>query len=125
MPPREWLTRLQDILESIEAIHQYVNGMEYEDFVQDERTQHAVVWNIAVIGEAARLVPDDIEIRYSEIPWSSIRGMRNILVHEYFGIDAGIVWQTAVSNLPALDTQLRKIIAEHESDRSDSIHESE
>lgn len=91
MPPREWLVRFEDILEAISKVASYTVGLDLTAFKSDERTRDAVVWNFAVIGEAARLVPREIEDRFPDVPWASMRGMRNIVIHEYFGTDAEIV----------------------------------
>lgn len=112
MPPREWLVRLEDILEAISKIASYTTGLDLAAFEADERTRDAVVWNFAVTGEAARLVPSEIVARFPDVPWASMRGMRNIVIHEYFGIDVEIVWETATRNLPALEPRLRQIVEE-------------
>lgn len=109
MPPRVWLVRLEDILEAISKVASYTSGLELAAFKADERTRDAVVWNFAVIGEAARLVPSETETRFPDVPWASMRGMRNIVIHEYFGIDVDIVWVTATRDLPALEPRLREI----------------
>lgn len=120
MPPREWLVRLEDILEAISKMASYTAGLDLPAFKADERTRDAVVWNFAVIGEAARLIPSEIEARFPDVPWASMRGMRNIVVHEYFGIDVEIVWVTATRNLPALEPLLRQIIEELREEEPDS-----
>lgn len=111
MPPRESLLRLEDIVEAIDKIERYIAGLDADAFVADERTRDAVIWNIAVIGEAARMLPPELENRYPDVPWARMRGMRNIVVHEYFGIDEGIIWETAARNLPPLARRLREILA--------------
>ncbi len=112
MPPREWLVRLEDILEAISKVASYTSDLDLAAFKGDERTRDAVVWNFAVIGEAARLVPSEIEARFPDVPWASMRGMRNIVIHEYFGIDLEIVWVTATRDLPELEPRLREIVEE-------------
>ena len=112
MPPREWLVRLEDVLEAVSKVASYTSGLDLTAFKADERTRDAVVWNFAVIGEAARLVPSEIEARFPDVPWASMRGMRNIVVHEYFGIDVEIVWVTASRDLPELEPRLRQIVEE-------------
>ena len=120
MPPREWLVRLEDILEAVSKVASYTSGLDLAAFKADERTRDAVVWNFAVIGEAARLVPGEIEARFPDVPWASMRGMRNIVIHEYFGIDVEIVWVTATRDLPALEPRLRRIIDELRREGTDS-----
>jgi len=110
VPPRDWLVRLDDILGAIAKIERYTAGLDLAAFVNDERSRDAVVWNFSIIGEAARLVPSDVEARFPDVPWAAMRGMRNVVVHEYFGIDVEIVWETATRNLPALASRLRQIL---------------
>lgn len=111
MSPRKWDFRLQDMLDAAGKIELYIKGLAFENFVGDEKTFDAVVRQLTVIGEAACHVPDTIAARSPEIPWSVIRGMRNIVVHEYFGIDRGIVWKTATRNIPELRSRLEALQA--------------
>lgn len=74
----------------------------------------AVVRNFEIIGEAASHIPDDIPSKYSEVPWFEMKGMRNIMVHEYFRVDLKIVWMTARESLPALVSTIKRIIAERQ-----------
>lgn len=110
MPPRDWRFRLEDIVDAIRKIERYIAGMDVASFAADERTRDAVIWNIALIGEAARLIPSDIERAYPDIPWARMRGMRNVVIHEYPGVDDGIVWETATRNLPPLIDALLTIL---------------
>lgn len=98
---REMRERLLDILEAIERIEKYtIRGR--NAFEQDELIQTWIVHHLQIIGEAARALPDNIRDKYPDIPWSKIVGMRNILVHNYFGIDVDIVWAVIVNDLPDL-----------------------
>ncbi|MBI5528390.1 MAG: DUF86 domain-containing protein [Deltaproteobacteria bacterium] len=114
MPRRDWIERIEDILDSIRRIRSYVEGMDFDAFFRDRRTSDAVLWNIMVIGEAARNVPEEVRVRYPGIPWEDMRGIRNVIVHEYFGVSLSILWQTVESNLPPLVTALEKIRDENE-----------
>ena len=71
-------------------------------FRADDRTVDAVVRNLIVLGEASRHIPEDVEQRHPEVPWDRMRGIRNVVVHEYFGVDAEILWETARHDLPPL-----------------------
>jgi len=102
MPYRTWLYRVNDILDAITAIRQYVAGMSYEDFVADRKTVDAVIRNLIIIGEAAGHIPDEICEAQPEIPWNDMRAMRNFVVHEYFGVSDKILWDTVQMNLPPL-----------------------
>jgi uncharacterized protein with HEPN domain len=89
--PREWKFRVSDIISAIESILKYIDGMDFNQFEQDQKTIDAVLKNLEVIGEAARHIPSSIKDKHSEIPWIEITGMRNMIVHEYFGISHKIV----------------------------------
>ncbi|AGL01685.1 HepT-like ribonuclease domain-containing protein [Desulfoscipio gibsoniae] len=103
---------LYDILESIEKIQQYTTNLTFEDFVANNMAVDTVVRNFEIIGEAAKHIPDDIQSKYSEVPWFEMKGLRNIMVHEYFRVDLKIVWKTARESLPALLSMIKRIIAD-------------
>jgi uncharacterized protein with HEPN domain len=98
--------RLVDILDAIDRITSYVEGMDYDDFLADRKTQDAVTRNIEIIGEAARALPEDFKERHAEIPWSEIVAMRNVIVHQYFGILPEVVWDVVKNELPTLRSQI-------------------
>jgi uncharacterized protein with HEPN domain len=100
---------IEDILESAQKIGRYTAGMSFEQFVSDEKTVDAVVRNFEIIGEATNRLPDDFKAQYSSVDWDRIRGFRNRIVHDYFGIDYSIVWKIVESYLPELDAELRKL----------------
>jgi len=110
MSSREWVFRIEDILESLERIYKYTHEIHLDQFKSDQRTIDAVVRNLEIIGEAARHVPDSIVQEYAEIPWKYMMGMRNILIHEYFGVNVEIIWQTIKHDLPPLKSQLVNIM---------------
>lgn len=115
MPPREWRQRVGDIVRAVEKIGRYTEGMSLDAFLSDEKTADAVLWNFTVVGEAARHIPAEVETRHTEVPWHRMRGLRNVLVHEYFGVSLTTVWETATRNLPPLVPQLRQILEEEQS----------
>ncbi len=84
--------------------------MDEAQFRESELVQDALIRNFAVIGEAARHVPEGIQNEYPQVPWAKMRGMRNFVVHEYFGVDVRIVWDTTQEELPALATELEEIL---------------
>ena len=108
--PRDYKVYLDDILEASTKIRNYTSGLTLEGFKNDTKTLDAVVRNLEVIGEAAKKVPDDVRSRYPDIEWKKIAGLRDILIHEYFGIDVNIIWDILKNKLPQLDEQVRKIL---------------
>ncbi len=111
MPPRNWRLRIEDILEAIQKTQRYKSGLSFEEFCSDEQVVDAVVRNLEVIGEAARHIPPEIELRHPDVPWGEMRGMRNVLVHEYFGVNLAILWHTVEQDLPPVIENLEKILA--------------
>jgi uncharacterized protein with HEPN domain len=101
---------LEDIIESAEKILQYTEGISYEEFSKDNKTVDAVIRNFEIIGEASNLLPDEIKDKYSEIDWYRIRGFRNRIVHDYFGVDLQIIWKIILEQIPGLITEISKII---------------
>ncbi len=112
MPPRDWRLRLKDILAAIQKLRRHTAGMTFEAFAADEKTIDAVCLNFAVIGEAAARVPETVTARFPDMPWADMRDMRNVIVHEYFGVDATVLWKTIQSDLPPLIPLLEALLAE-------------
>lgn len=110
MPPRDWTLRIEDILAAIEKIERYTAGMTAEAFRGDEKTVDAVVRNLMIVGEAAQHIPPEVLERAPQIAWADMRGMRNIVVHEYFGVSLDILWETAKVDLPPLVPLLRSLL---------------
>jgi uncharacterized protein with HEPN domain len=103
--------RLLDILEAIERIEKYA-AKGKRAFEEDELIQNWMVNHITVIGEACRALPDDFQAQYANVPWADIIGMRNILVHHYFGIDEDAVWSVVEKDIPELKFNLETILRE-------------
>jgi uncharacterized protein with HEPN domain len=110
MSPRLWTDRIRDILEAIEEIQDFTKSMSFEQFQGDPKTLKAVALDIVILGEAAGHVPEDVAASHPEIAWNLIRGMRNRLVHDYFGIDPQILWNTIRNDLPTLVEPLKKLL---------------
>ena len=110
MPSRDWRLRLQDIVESIDEILQRTAGMELEEFTTNRTIVKAVLYDLGIIGEAARNIPSDIQSRYPQIPWRLMGDMRNVIFHEYFQVELKIVWIAIENNLPLLCLQLREVL---------------
>jgi uncharacterized protein with HEPN domain len=103
--------RLRDIDEAIEKIEKYVS-IGYQAFIEDERTQVWIIHRLQVIGEASNHLSDELTEQNQDIPWVDIVGLRNILVHQYFGIDLRQVWETAELDMPILKAKVREILQE-------------
>ncbi len=99
----------EDIVLSIEKIEEYVNGMEYDDFLDDSKTVDAVIRNLEVIGEAAKNISQGIKDQYPDFPWMEMYLMRNKVSHEYFGIDHEIIWDVIKNHLPQNKQQISDI----------------
>ena len=108
--PREWRFRVGDIVDAIGKIELYTEGMDITDFVTDIRTFDAVLRNLEIIGEAAGNIPEEITAQYPQIPWRKMRGLRNVLAHEYFGVHPEIIWATVRSDLPPLKAALNTLL---------------
>ena len=100
---------IEDIWESIEKIERYTEGMTQDSFQSDEKTTDAVVRNLEIIGEAAGRLSKEFTDRHSKIEWVKIIGLRNRIVHEYFGVDIQIIWQILEKDLPTFKVSLKSI----------------
>jgi len=110
LPPRRTERRLRDILEAVEKILRYVEGLDRESFLRDEKTVDAVLRNLSVIGEAARHLPEEFTATHPDLPIAEMRGMRHVVVHEYFGVSETILWQTVTEDLPPLVARLNSLL---------------
>jgi uncharacterized protein with HEPN domain len=108
---RDWRFRVRDILAAQRAIADYTDGMTFAEFVDDGRTMDAVVRNLMTMGESIRWIPEPILDAHPGVPWRILRGVRNVVVHEYFGVDPGILWQTVRRDLPPLEADLEAVLA--------------
>jgi uncharacterized protein with HEPN domain len=107
---RNWKIRVDDILTCIEKINAYTAGMDFEQFREDDKTVDAVIRNFEIIGEAAGHIPLEIQEKYPELAWLEMRGMRNIMAHEYFGISRSITWRAIERDLPPLANGLQEML---------------
>lgn len=116
---RGWALRLEDMIAAIRNILDYTAGLAVEQFGNDQRTIDAVLHNFAVLGEAARHVPPDVESATPDVPWSEMRVMRNIAVHVYHGIKLDRVWKTITDDLPPLLPLREAMLAELDASQTD------
>lgn len=100
---------VEDIIDSANKILDYTNNLSFEDFTQDDKTIDAVIRNFEIIGEAANRLSEDFKNEHSNIDWHRIRGFRNRIVHDYFGIDYSIVWEIKELFLPNLIATLKSL----------------
>lgn len=107
---RDYTIYLKDILEAMEAIEKFVEGMELEGFKDDDKTSSAVIRKFEIIGEATKNVAETIKSKYLEIPWKEMAGMRDKLIHFYFGIKYDLVWHTIKDVIPRIKPIVRQII---------------
>ncbi|MGK7893247.1 MAG: DUF86 domain-containing protein [Xenococcus sp. (in: cyanobacteria)] len=102
---------LKDILEGARRIILYTENMEYDAFLEDIKTQDAVIRNLEIIGEASKNLSEKFRKTHTEVPWKSISGMRDKLIHDYFGINVDIVWGVVTEDLDILVNQISQILS--------------
>ena len=105
---------IKDILENMRDAEGFIRGMSYEQFCADKKTLNAVLRSIEVIGEATKNVPEDIRARYPAITWKEMAGMRDKVIHFYFGVDKEIVWLVVKDRIPVLRPLIERILREME-----------
>jgi uncharacterized protein with HEPN domain len=108
--PRDYKVWLEDILEAVGKIHAYMEGMSQKTFAADPKTLDAVVRNLEIVGEAIKKIPDEVRSKHPAVDWKKIAGLRDILIHEYFGIDVEIIWDIVQNKLPVLEKQIKLIL---------------
>jgi uncharacterized protein with HEPN domain len=107
---REFVDYLEDILDAVMKIEKFISGQSYDDFAHDEKSQFAVIRAFEIIGEASKKIPAHVKKKYSNVPWRVMAGMRDKLVHEYFGVDIDVVWKTATEDIKELKPIIHGII---------------
>lgn len=107
---REFLDYVEDVIGAINDVAGFIKDIEYNDFKNNKKTVYAVVRAVEIIGEAVKSIPKDIKERYPEIPWKEMAGMRDKMIHEYFGVNLRRVWETAKKDIPILKSQFEEIL---------------
>jgi uncharacterized protein with HEPN domain len=112
MTKRDYRIYIKDILKNMETAEGFLKGMLFEDFAKDRKTSYAVVRCIEIIGEATKHIPNLIRKRYPKIPWKRMAGMRDKVIHEYFGVAIEVVWKTVKEEIPKIKPLVKKVLAE-------------
>jgi len=105
---------LKHVLDAISNIEKFIEGIEKEDFLSNVEKQYAVLRGLEIIGEAVKNLSDELKAKHPQIPWKEIAGMRDKLIHQYFGVNLDLVWETIKTKLPELKTQISRILKEIE-----------
>jgi len=103
---------MKHILDAIHRVEEYTQNIEYKDFIENHLIQDGVIRQIEIIGEAVKILSNEIREKYTDVPWKDIVGMRNKLIHNYFGVDVDAVWETVKKDIPVLKKKLMGIKAE-------------
>lgn len=110
--PRQSIDYLNDIIEAIGKAEEFSHDMSVEEFLADDKTLYATIRAIEIIGEASKQVPQSVRDQYSDLPWRQMSGMRDKLIHAYFGVDATVIWKTVKEDIPQIKNALDRVIRE-------------
>ncbi|MCD5406678.1 MAG: DUF86 domain-containing protein [Desulfotomaculum sp.] len=105
---------LEDILNSIEKIEKYTKNSSFEEFAKNDMAVDAVIRNFEIIGEAVKRIPEEMKQKYTSVAWREAAGFRDVLIHNYFGIDLETVWDTLKHNIPDFKEQIREALKQEE-----------
>ncbi len=110
--------RLNDILQAIDTILQYIEGLDMPTFISDKRTYHAVIYNLMIMGEAANMLTHEFRETHSETQWRQVTNMRNFLIHGYHNVEEDLVWEAVSKDLQPLREQIEKYLTETKTQQS-------
>jgi len=105
---------IEDIINAMEKSTNFIKDLSYKKFIQDDKTVFAVVRALEIIGEAVKSIPNNLRKKYPEIPWKDMAGMRDKVIHEYFGVKLSLVWKTVKEEMPPLKPLFEKMLREME-----------
>ena len=108
---RDYKLFIKDIISAMKSIEEFVEGLSLDEVKEDDKTSSAVIRKFEIIGEATRHVPEDLKEKYPDIPWKRMAGMRDRLIHAYFGVDYRLVWEAIKIDIPKLRPRLEEVLA--------------
>jgi uncharacterized protein with HEPN domain len=111
---RDYKLFIKDIISAMKSIEEFVEGLSLDEVKEDDKTSSAVIRKFEIIGEATRHVPEDLKEKYPDIPWKRMAGMRDRLIHAYFGVDYRLVWEAIKIDIPKLRPRLEEVLADLE-----------
>ena len=111
---RDYKLFIKDIISAMKSIEEFVEGLSLDEVREDDKTSSAVIRKFEIIGEATKHVPEDLKEKYPDIPWKRMAGMRDRLIHAYFGVDYRLVWEAIKIDIPELKPRLQEVLAELE-----------
>lgn len=111
---REYRLLLRDILQAAEDIREFTSGMSRDDLIGNNKTRSAVLYKFAVMGEATKLLPEQVREHYPDIPWRSIAGLRDKVIHGYIGVDYELLWETITKKIPAVISGVQNILEDND-----------
>jgi uncharacterized protein with HEPN domain len=109
---REYKDYLEDILDAISKIAKFTEGMTFNQFAEDDKTTYAVIRALEILGEAAKHIPDHVRQKYPKVSWREMAGIRDKLIHDYFGVNLEVVWKTVTEDLSGLESEIMRILAD-------------
>lgn len=118
---REYILYLEDMFQSMQKIEEYLGDLDFKKFKRSPMVVDAIIRNFEIIGEASKNIPHEIQEKYPEIPWRKMYGLRNLIAHEYFGIDYEMIWEIAKNNLPQNRKDLASLIETEKTQRGDNF----
>jgi len=107
---REYRDYLTDIVDAISRVEEFVGDIQFADFEKDDKTVFAVIRALEIMGEAAKKVPATVRNKHKQIPWQKITGMRDKLIHEYFGVNTKVLWQTIKEDIPGIKPLMEQVV---------------